>query len=79
MLRQRPSEEITTDKKSGNQVMNKATETYEWWNNLATLNPEDSIGLSIMKIGIRVIGIIFLIAISPVVLAGALIAFMAAL
>ena len=79
MLRQRPNDESQPDTKSDNKMINKATETYEWWNNLATLNPEDSIGLSILKIGFRIIGIIVLIALSPMVLVAIIVAFMAAL
>lgn len=65
--------------KVSDQMLNKASATYKWWNNLATLNKEDSIPLSMAKISIRVVGIIVLIAISPIALLALLIAFMAVL
>ncbi len=65
--------------KIGDQMLGKATETYKWWNKLATLNKEDSIPLTLAKISIRVVGIIVLIAISPIALLALLIAVMAVL
>lgn len=67
------------EQKVSDQMLSKATETYKWWNNLATLNKEDSIPLSLAKISFRVVGIIILIAISPIALLALIIAFMAVL
>ncbi|MEM6317522.1 MAG: hypothetical protein AAF960_07615 [Bacteroidota bacterium] len=66
-------------KKKGNKMVDKATETYKWWNNLATLNPQDSIGLTIAKIGIRVLGVIVLIALSPIAIVAIIIGFLTVL
>lgn len=65
------------EKKVADQMLDKAAETYKWWNNLATLNKADSIPLSMAKIFIRIIGIIVLIAISPIAIIALMIAFMA--
>lgn len=61
-----------------NVLLDKTTETFQWWNRLSTINAEDPIWLSFLKIGFRIIGILFLIAISPLVLLGILFAFIAA-
>lgn len=66
-----------SDKKASTQLVDKATETYKWWNNLATLNKEDSVGMSLLKISFRIVGIIFIVAISPIAFIMLIIAFMA--
>lgn len=66
-----------TPKKMSDQMVDKAAATFKWWNNLATLNKEDSIAMSLLKISIRIIGIIILIAISPIAIVALIIAFMA--
>ena len=64
-------------KKVSDQMIDKGLETFKWWNNLATLNKEDSIPMSLFKISIRVVGIVILIAISPIAIIALIIAFMA--
>lgn len=64
-------------KKPSGVLVDKATETFKWWNNLATLNEEDSIGMSLLKISFRIIGIIVIVAISPIAFIMLIIAFMA--
>ena len=66
-----------SDKKAADVLIDKATESFKWWNNLATLNKEDSILITIFKISIRIVGIIIMIAISPFALIGLIVAFMA--
>ncbi len=66
-----------SDKKAADVLIDKATESFKWWNNLATLNKEDSILMTIFKISIRIVGIIIMIAISPFALIGLIVAFMA--
>ena len=64
-------------KKVGDLMVNKATETFKWWNNLTTLNQEDSTRMSLLKIGFRIIGIVVMIAISPIAILAVFIAFLA--
>ncbi len=64
-------------KKVSDQMVDKGLATFKWWNNLATLNKEDSIAMSLVKISIRIVGIIILIAISPIAIIALIIAFMA--
>lgn len=61
-----------------NTLLEKTSETFEWWNRLSTINAEDPIWLSFLKVGFRIIGILFLVAISPLVLLGIFFAFIAA-
>ncbi len=48
---------------------------YRWWDNLATINAEDPFWLGALKIGFRGIGILVLLALSPLILLGFLLAF----
>lgn len=64
---------------AGNALTEKATETYKWWNNLATLHPEDPFLVGMGKIGIRLLGILILLALSPLIIAGLVIAFITVL
>lgn len=57
----------------------RAAETYQWWNNLATINAEDPFLVGVVKIGVRLIGIVVLLALSPIILLGIIIAFFAVL
>lgn len=67
------------EKKVADLMVDKATETFKWWNNLATLNKEDSTGMSLLKIGFRIVGVAVLIAISPIAILAVFIAFLAVL
>lgn len=60
-------------------LTDKATETYEWWNNLATLHAEDPFLVGLGKIGIRVFGILVLLALSPLIVIGLMVAFITVL
>jgi len=71
------NEEDNSPKKVNDQMVDKAAATFKWWNNLATLNKEDSVSMSLVKISIRIIGIVILIAISPIAIISLIIAFMA--
>jgi len=71
------NKEENEPKKASDQMIDKGLETFKWWNNLATLNKEDSVGMSLAKISIRIVGIIILIAISPIAIVALIIAFMA--
>ncbi len=69
--------EPNSDKKPTDLLLDKAADSFKWWNNLATLNKEDSILMTIFKISIRIVGILLMIAISPFALIGLIVAFMA--
>lgn len=60
------------------ELADKVKGTYEWWNNLATINAEDPFWVGALKIGVRIIGILLLIALSPLILMGFMMAFIAA-
>lgn len=68
---QKPS---ATDK-----MMDKAANSLNWWNKAATINDDDSIWVGFTKVVIRIIGILFLIAISPFVILGLIVGITAAL
>ncbi len=51
---------------------------YERWKKAAAINKDDSLGASIIKIGIRIAGILFFIAISPFLIIGLLFGLFAA-
>lgn len=59
-----------TPAKPGEQMAERAKEAYRWWDNLATLHPEDPFLVGAAKIGVRVVGIIVLLALSPLILLG---------
>ena len=69
---QGPAPEKPTDA-----LAEKAKATYEWWDNLATLNADDPVWLFLPKILARLLGILILLALSPLILFGILIAFLA--
>lgn len=60
------------------QLSSKVKETYEWWNNLATINAEDPFWVGALKILVRLVGILVLLALSPLILMGFLMAFIVA-
>jgi hypothetical protein len=63
----------------GAKLTDKAAETYKWWNNLATINAEDPFLVGAAKIGIRLLGILVLLALSPLILLGLIVAFITVL
>lgn len=60
-------------------LTDKAAETYKWWNNLATINAEDPFLVGMGKLGIRLLGIIVLLALSPLIVFGLIVAFITVL
>ena len=66
------------DNGTGNKMLDKAADTLGWWNRLATINADDPLWVGAIKIGIRVIGILILIAISPFVILGLILSFLVA-
>jgi len=72
-------ENSTSNQKATDVVLDKSMEAFKWWNNLATLNKEDSIPMSMVKIGIRIVGVIVLIALSPIAIIAVMIAFLTVL
>lgn len=63
--------------KPGEVLAEKAKSAYRWWDNLSTINAEDPLWLGAIKIGFRALGILVLLAMSPFILLGVLLAFMA--
>lgn len=61
----------------GDQLAEKTKAAYRWWDNLATINAEDPLWLGAIKIGFRLLGILVLIAISPLILLGFFFVFLA--
>lgn len=59
-------------------MMDKAADRLNWWNRTATINEDDSIWVGFTKIVLRVIGILFLLAISPFVILGLIVGMTAA-
>lgn len=71
-------EKGTTPRTSaGDELADKAKAAYQWWDNLATFHPEDPFWVGGLKILVRVVGILVLLALSPLILLGFLFAFLA--
>ena len=60
-------------------VIGKASETYNRWNESATVKKEDSTAVVVFKLTIRILGIILLVALSPIALVVLFIAFLTVL
>jgi len=63
---------------ASDKMMDKAADSLNWWNKAATINEDDSIWVGFTKIVIRIVGILFLIAISPFVILGLIVGITAA-
>lgn len=59
-------------------MLDKAATTLNWWNRAASINADDPFWVGVIKIGIRIIGILILLAISPFVIIGLILGFIAA-
>ncbi len=59
-------------------MLDKAAETLNWWNRIASINADDPFWVGVIKIGVRIIGILILLAISPFVIIGLILGFIAA-
>lgn len=71
-----PAEKPTT---AGGQLADKAKAAYDWWDHLATFHPDDPWWLGVLKLGVRAVGVIILLVLSPVIILGIVIGFAAAL
>lgn len=60
-------------------LADRATAAYQWWDHLATFHPEDPWWLGGLKLLFRGIGILLLIALSPLLLLVLIVAFLAVL
>ncbi len=67
----------TSSEKPGEVLADRAKSAYKWWDNLATINAEDPLLVGAAKILVRAVGILVLLAMSPLILLGFLFAFMA--
>jgi hypothetical protein len=64
--------------KKWNESMNDQLEkVFDWFQGLSKINEGDSIGLMTVKVLIRIIGILIVIALSPLIILGFIIAFIA--
>ena len=63
---------------STDKMMDKAADSLNWWNRAATINEDDSLLVGFTKIIIRILGILFMIAISPFVIIGLIVGMTAA-
>jgi hypothetical protein len=61
----------------GEELAEKAQAAYRWWDNLATFHAEDPLWLGAAKIIFRLVGILVLLAMSPLIILGLLLAVMA--
>jgi len=61
----------TTDK-----MLDKAADTINWWTKVSRINADDAVSIVLLKIMMRIIGIIFLIIISPFAILGLIIGFL---
>lgn len=72
-------EEAPKKKKAPARVKGQAQDAYTWWNELATIKPNDSLGTKIKRVLIRMAGILFIIIFSPLLLLVLIISFLVAL
>lgn len=54
----------------------KVKDAYRWWDHLATIHPQDPLWLGGIKLLVRAIGILILLAISPFALLAIIIGFL---
>ena len=59
----------------GEALADRAKTAYKWWDHLATINAEDPLWVGASKILLRVVGILILLAMSPLILLGLFLAF----
>lgn len=64
---------------AADELADKAKAAYQWWDHLATFHPEDPWWVGGLKILFRFVGVVVLIALSPLILLGLLFAFLAVL
>lgn len=55
-------------------VLEKTIQAIKWWNNIASIKAEDPILLLLLKVAIRLIGIVIMIALSPFAILGFILA-----
>lgn len=55
-------------------VLEKISKTLKWWNHAAAIHAEDKIIVIALKLGIRITGIVVLVALSPFALLGLILA-----
>ena len=72
-----PGETPTKPLTASEEFAEKSRAAYQWWDNLATLNAEDPVPVMLAKIGVRIVGVLVLIGLSPLILLGFLFALLA--
>lgn len=66
-----------TPENPGDAIADKAKSAYQWWDDLATLKEDDSFLVGTAKILVRLVGILVLLAMSPLIIMGFIMAFIA--
>jgi len=64
------------DPTATDKMLDKAADTINWWTKISRINEHDAISVVVMKIMMRITGIIFLIIISPFAIMGLIIGFL---
>jgi len=72
-----PEKAADSPPSAGEELSTKAVAAYEWWDNLATFHPDDPLWLGGVKFLIRIIGVLVLLALSPLIILGFMFAFLA--
>lgn len=65
--------------KKGGEKTAQDDDVFRWWNERSTILPGDSFNTKVSKILIKLLGILFLVIFSPLLLIALLIAFLVAL
>jgi len=55
-------------------VLEKISKMIQWWNHAAAIHAEDKIIIIALKLGIRLVGIVVLVTLSPFALLGLILA-----
>lgn len=76
MEKEKPTDPDSTEKKED--LTDKMVDKIKWWNRAATINADDPFWVGVIKIGIRIIGILIMLALSPFIAIGLFLAFVAA-
>jgi hypothetical protein len=71
-----PDQPDNPELKPGEKAAEKMKDAYRWWDHLATLHAEDPLWLGIVKLLVRAVGILILLAISSFALLAIIIGFL---
>lgn len=71
-----PTEPASPELNTSEKAAEKVKEAYRWWDHLATIHPQDPLWLGGIKLLVRAVGILILLAISPFALLAIIIGFL---